>query len=96
MALAFYPGDAFGPTYKGGLFVAFHGSWNRAPLPQEGYRVVFVPSPNGKPTGKYSDLRHRTQAADRAPGERRGGGPGRVAVHLGRSEREDLEGDRKR
>jgi glucose/arabinose dehydrogenase len=54
MALAFYPSDAFGPSYKSGLFVAFHGSWNRAPLPQEGYRVVFVPFANGKPTGRYS------------------------------------------
>jgi glucose/arabinose dehydrogenase len=54
MALAFYNSDAFGPRYKGGLFVAFRGSWNRAPLPQEGYRVVFVPFVNGKPTGDYS------------------------------------------
>jgi glucose/arabinose dehydrogenase len=54
MALAFYSGDAFGPRYKDGLFVAFHGSWNRAPLPQEGYRVVFVPFRGGKPTGEYS------------------------------------------
>jgi glucose/arabinose dehydrogenase len=56
LALAFYDGDQFGPKYKGGLFVAFHGSWNRAPLPQEGYRVVFVPfnSTNLKPSGGYS------------------------------------------
>jgi glucose/arabinose dehydrogenase len=55
LALAFYNGDQFGPRYKGGLFVAFHGSWNRAPLPQEGYRVVFVPfSPNLRPSGGYS------------------------------------------
>jgi len=54
MALAFYTSDAFGPKYKGGLFAAFHGSWNRAPLPQEGYRVVFVPFANGRPTGEYS------------------------------------------
>jgi glucose/arabinose dehydrogenase len=54
MALAFYPGDQFGPTYTGGLFVAFHGSWNRAPLPQEGYRVVFVSFRSGRPTGEYS------------------------------------------
>jgi len=53
MALAFYPGDQFGPRYQGGLFVAFHGSWNRAPLPQEGYRVVFVPFAKGKPSGEY-------------------------------------------
>lgn len=54
MALAFYNSEAFGPKYTGGLFVAFHGSWNRAPLPQEGYRVVFVPFANGRPTGEYS------------------------------------------
>jgi len=54
MALAFYTSDAFGPKYKNGLFAAFHGSWNRAPLPQEGYRVVFVPFANGRPTGEYS------------------------------------------
>ncbi|MGH7526213.1 MAG: PQQ-dependent sugar dehydrogenase, partial [Gemmatimonadales bacterium] len=53
MALAFYTGDAFGAKYRGGLFLAFHGSWNRAPLPQEGYRVVFAPFTGGKPTGEY-------------------------------------------
>ncbi len=54
MAIAFYPGDQFGPKYKGGLFIAFHGSWNRAPLPQGGYQVTFVPFANGRPTGEYS------------------------------------------
>jgi glucose/arabinose dehydrogenase len=53
MALAFYTGDAFGPKYRGGLFLAFHGSWNRAPLPQAGYRVVFAPFTDGKATGEY-------------------------------------------
>lgn len=41
--LAFYDGDQFPERYHGGVFIAFHGSWNRAPLPQEGYNVVFVP-----------------------------------------------------
>jgi glucose/arabinose dehydrogenase len=54
MAVAFYPADAFGPAYRGGMFVAFRGSWNRDPLPQEGYRVVFVPFANGRPSGEYS------------------------------------------
>jgi glucose/arabinose dehydrogenase len=54
MAATFYPADTFGREYTGGLFVAFHGSWNREPLPQEGYRVVFVPFVAGKPTGEYS------------------------------------------
>ena len=54
MALAFYDAEQFGPSYKGGLFVAFHGSWNRDPLPQAGYRVTFVPFKDGRPTGEYS------------------------------------------
>jgi len=41
--LVFYAGEAFPERYHGGAFVAFHGSWNRAPQPQEGYRVQFVP-----------------------------------------------------
>ena len=43
----------FPAKYKNGAFVAFHGSWNRAPLPQEGYYVAFVPFENGKPSGKW-------------------------------------------
>jgi glucose/arabinose dehydrogenase len=54
MSLAFYPADKFGTAYSGGLFVAFHGSWNRAPLPQAGFRVVFVPFTDGKATGNYT------------------------------------------
>ena len=51
--LAFYGGSQFPARYRGGAFIAFHGSWNRAPLPQAGYRVVFVPFQGGKPTGPY-------------------------------------------
>ncbi|HET7570931.1 MAG TPA: PQQ-dependent sugar dehydrogenase [Gammaproteobacteria bacterium] len=52
-ALLFYTGDEYPQRYHGGAFIAFHGSWNRAPRPQEGYNVVFVPFKNGKPAGKY-------------------------------------------
>lgn len=41
--LLFYDGKAFPAKYRGGAFIAFHGSWNRSPLPQRGYNVVFVP-----------------------------------------------------
>jgi glucose/arabinose dehydrogenase len=51
--LLFYTGNQFPAKYKNGAFIAFHGSWNRAPLPQEGYFVVFVPFEKGKPTGKW-------------------------------------------
>jgi glucose/arabinose dehydrogenase len=53
MAIAFYGGDQFPAHYRGGAFVAFRGSWNRAPLPQEGYRVAFVPFANGAPAGGF-------------------------------------------
>jgi glucose/arabinose dehydrogenase len=41
--LLFYSGTQFPAHYRGGAFIAFHGSWNRAPLPQGGYNVTFVP-----------------------------------------------------
>jgi glucose/arabinose dehydrogenase len=36
-----------------GVFIAFHGSWNRSPEPQGGYKVVFQPLANGKPAGDF-------------------------------------------
>ena len=53
MSLLFYTGDALPAKYKDGVFIAFHGSWNRAPDPQAGYRVVFQPMANGQPSGEY-------------------------------------------
>ena len=52
-ALLFYTGNQFPEKYKNGAFIAFHGSWDRSPGPQEGFYVVFVPMKNGKPTGKW-------------------------------------------
>lgn len=52
-ALVFYAGTQFPAEYHGGAFVAFHGSWNRAPGPQEGYQLVFVPMKDGKPSGDW-------------------------------------------
>jgi glucose/arabinose dehydrogenase len=51
--LLFYTGDLFPERYKNGAFIAFHGSWNRAPKPQQGYKVVFVPFNGDKPSGEY-------------------------------------------
>ena len=45
--LVIYHGGQFPERYRGGVFIAFHGSWNRAPLPQEGANVVFVPRTDG-------------------------------------------------
>ena len=52
-ALLFYKGKMFPESYRNGAFVAFHGSWNRAPEKQKGYFVAFVPFKDGKPTGKW-------------------------------------------
>jgi glucose/arabinose dehydrogenase len=49
----FYDGTQFPAKYKDGAFIAFHGSWNRAPLPMAGYNVTFQPFENGKPSGKF-------------------------------------------
>ena len=43
----FYTGTQFPEHYRGGAFLAFHGSWNRSK--RVGYSVAFVPFENGKP-----------------------------------------------
>jgi glucose/arabinose dehydrogenase/mono/diheme cytochrome c family protein len=51
--LKLYKGTQFPQAYRGGAFIAFHGSWNRAPGPQGGYNIVFQPLAGGKPSGDY-------------------------------------------
>ncbi len=51
--VVFYTGTQFPERYRGGAFIAFHGSWNRAPGPQGGYNVTFQPMANGAASGPY-------------------------------------------
>lgn len=51
--LLFYTGEMFPEKYRNGAFIAFHGSWNRAPEPQSGYFVVFVPFDGAYPSGEW-------------------------------------------
>ena len=51
--LLFYTGTQFPERYRNGAFIAFHGSWNRAPEPQKGFFVVFLPFKDGKPSGDW-------------------------------------------
>jgi glucose/arabinose dehydrogenase len=51
--LLFYTGSQFPAKYKNGAFITFHGSWNRAPEPQKGFLVAFVPFKDGKPSGDW-------------------------------------------
>jgi mono/diheme cytochrome c family protein len=66
--LALYHGDQFPERYRGGAFIAFHGSWNRAPFPQGGYNVVFQPFAHGKPTGEYEVFADGFAGAVKEPG----------------------------
>ena len=81
--LLFYQGEQFPVRYKNGAFIAFHGSTNRAPYPQAGYFVGFIPFADGKPTGEWevfadgfagvdtivntSDARHRPMGLATGP-----------------------------
>jgi glucose/arabinose dehydrogenase/mono/diheme cytochrome c family protein len=58
----------FPKAYQGGAFIAFHGSWNRAPGPQGGYQVVFQPFRNGKASGKYVTFADGFAGAIKEPG----------------------------
>ena len=51
--LLFYTGSMFPERYRGGAFIAFHGSWNRSPANQDGFNVVFVPMENGEVAGNW-------------------------------------------
>ena len=50
--ITFYNGSQFPERYRNGAFIAFHGGFDRAPLPNEGYNVMFIPmNADGVPTG---------------------------------------------
>ena len=50
----FYTGSQFPAKYKDGLFMAFHGSWNREK--RTGYSVTFIPFKNGRPQSGPQDF----------------------------------------
>jgi glucose/arabinose dehydrogenase len=49
LGLASANGNTLPAAFTDGMFVGQHGSWNRRP--HSGYKVVFVPFANGRPTG---------------------------------------------
>jgi glucose/arabinose dehydrogenase len=69
--LKFYTGSQFPEQYQHGAFIAFHGSWNRAPLPQKGYDIVYVPFEGDHPSGDYQVFASGFMGADsiKAPGD---------------------------
>jgi glucose/arabinose dehydrogenase len=54
LGLAYSDGNALPAQFQRGMFVGQHGSWNRKP--RSGYKVVFVPFAEGKPSGMPIDV----------------------------------------
>jgi glucose/arabinose dehydrogenase len=53
LGLAFYDGNLL-PQFRNGALVGQHGSWNRKPF--AGYKLIFVPFTDGKPSGPPQDV----------------------------------------
>lgn len=75
--LLFYRGAGFPERYRNGAFIAFHGSWDRAPLEQRGYKVAFVPTDadgrveNGKQWEVFADGFTGSETPPRMPEDAR-------------------------
>ena len=54
LEMTFYDGAAFPQQYKGDIFAAEHGSWNKSH--RAGYEVILAPVQNGKATGEFEDF----------------------------------------
>ena len=54
LGLVFNTGNLFPPEMEDGAFIGQHGSWNRKP--RAGYKVIFVPFKDGKPSGAPQDV----------------------------------------
>jgi glucose/arabinose dehydrogenase len=62
--LMFYTGRQLPAHFQGGAFIVFHGSWNRAPLPQAGYKIVFRPFVDGRPAQDWEVFADGFKGAD--------------------------------
>jgi glucose/arabinose dehydrogenase len=63
-----FANDKVPPKYRGGAFVAFHGSSHRAPLPEDGYLVAFVPFKDGIPSMDFEVFADGFAGAIKSPG----------------------------
>jgi glucose/arabinose dehydrogenase/mono/diheme cytochrome c family protein len=68
-AMAHYDGKNFPGRYRDGVFIAFHGSWNRAPYPQNGYNVVFQPLADGHASGNCEIFADGFAGAKKTPAD---------------------------
>jgi mono/diheme cytochrome c family protein len=77
--MTFYDSDQFPSRYRNGVFIAFHGSWNRAPFPQSGYNVVFQSLAGDQAAGKCEIFADGFAGAEKSP-EKAAHRPSGVAV----------------
>jgi glucose/arabinose dehydrogenase/mono/diheme cytochrome c family protein len=68
-AMIVYDRQQFPARYRNGLFIAFHGSWNRAPYAQGGYNVVFQGLSGEKASGQCEIFADGFAGADKSPGK---------------------------
>jgi glucose/arabinose dehydrogenase len=54
LGIAFYTAQNLPAQYQGGVFIGEHGSWNRYQF--TGYKVIYVPFKDGRPSGKPEDV----------------------------------------
>lgn len=54
LQMLFYEGEQFPAAYRGNVFAAEHGSWNKTA--RTGYKVIHVPLQKGRATGEYVDF----------------------------------------
>ena len=67
-AMTYYDQNQFPARYRIGVFIAFHGSWDRAPYAQGGYNVVFQSLPEGGSPGRCEVFADGFAGADVSPG----------------------------
>jgi glucose/arabinose dehydrogenase/mono/diheme cytochrome c family protein len=68
-AMALYDQQQFPAHYRHGVFIAFHGSWDRAPYPQGGYNVVFQALEGDRASGRCEVFADGFAGAVKAPGQ---------------------------
>jgi glucose/arabinose dehydrogenase/mono/diheme cytochrome c family protein len=68
-AMVHYEGKNFPGRYRDGVFIAFHGSWNRAPYPQSGYNVVFQPLAGERSSGNCEIFADGFAGAKKTPAD---------------------------
>lgn len=68
-AMVRYDQNKFPARYRSGVFIAFHGSWDRAPYPQGGYNVVFQPLAEDHASGPCEIFAYGFAGAVESPGK---------------------------